>query len=154
MWIKYKSQLPLVDQIKFTRKIINDENSTHQVYGFCDASMQAFGAVLYLRSTIKYYHTTVQLVCSKTRVAPIKTLTLPRLELCAAMLFTVYAQSSRHVIKRSLSCPVIVQPPLTKRSSLVIKRFNTWAEKYTLRNTIIEITSLQLSNHNHWRRRN
>jgi hypothetical protein len=51
-----------------------------QLHVFCDASERAYGAVLYLRST----HSTgasVRIVCSKNRLAPLKKVTLPRLEL-------------------------------------------------------------------------
>lgn len=53
---------------------------------FCDVSLQALGAVVYLRSKNKDEKVSVCLVCSKSRVSPLKVITLPRLELCAALL--------------------------------------------------------------------
>jgi hypothetical protein len=49
-------------------------------------SIKAYGAVIYIRVTDfsdKHY---TNILCSKVRIAPIKTITIPRLELCAALL--------------------------------------------------------------------
>ncbi|KAJ4430639.1 hypothetical protein ANN_19229 [Periplaneta americana] len=51
---------------------------------FCDASERAYGAVIYVRST-KDDCVSVSLACSKNRLAPVKKVTLPRLELQAAL---------------------------------------------------------------------
>lgn len=54
---------------------------------FTDASEKAYGAVAYLQGQIKDGQETVTtLVASKSRVAPIKTITLPRLELMGAVI--------------------------------------------------------------------
>ena len=55
-----------------------------QLYVFCDASEVAYGVVAYLR-TVTHGRITVSFVMSKTRLAPIKTLTVPHLELQAAV---------------------------------------------------------------------
>jgi len=52
---------------------------------FCDASESAYGAVLYIRSTHKT-ETLVRIVCSKNRLAPLKKINLPSLELIAALI--------------------------------------------------------------------
>lgn len=50
--------------------------------GFCYASSQAYCALVYLRCENMYGTVTSYLVCSCTRVAPLKELTyIPRLEL-------------------------------------------------------------------------
>ena len=51
-----------------------------QLHGFSDASEQALAGVVYLHMTDSKVH--MSLVMSKTKVAPIKQLTIPRLELC------------------------------------------------------------------------
>ncbi|GFX53933.1 integrase catalytic domain-containing protein [Trichonephila clavipes] len=60
---------------------LGDEESKQRVLGFCDASTKAYAAVVYLKSKHE-----IHLVSAKTRVAPIKQLTIPRLELCEALL--------------------------------------------------------------------
>ena len=56
--------------------------------GFCDASSKAYGGVVFLR--IVHHDCSVQvfLVAAKSRVAPIKAHTKPRLELSGALLLT------------------------------------------------------------------
>ena len=56
-----------------------------QLYGFCDASLRAYAAVVYLVIEIEGERVP-QLVCSKTRVAPLRELTIPRLELLSGLL--------------------------------------------------------------------
>ncbi|GFW99952.1 integrase catalytic domain-containing protein [Trichonephila clavipes] len=58
-----------------------DQHSDIILHGFCDASTKAYAAVVYLKSKQE-----IHLVSAKTRVAPIKQLTIPRLELCGALL--------------------------------------------------------------------
>ncbi|XP_018395618.1 PREDICTED: uncharacterized protein LOC108774073, partial [Cyphomyrmex costatus] len=86
-WTALKSQLAGINQLNIPRcvKISSDPKSV-QIHGFCDASQKAYGACIYLRSEIadRTYHT--ELLCSKSRVAPLKALSLPRLELSAALL--------------------------------------------------------------------
>ena len=55
------------------------------LHGFCDASLKAYGAVVYLQvqTTSQVY---TKFVASKTRVAPLSNETIPRLELLAAVI--------------------------------------------------------------------
>ncbi|CAK9822943.1 hypothetical protein ANTRET_LOCUS1374 [Anthophora retusa] len=85
-WINFKGELPLLNQFKVTRQVILANAHDIQLHGFCDASELAYGACVYLRSTDNYNNCSVQLICAKSRVAPVKTMTVPRLELCAAQL--------------------------------------------------------------------
>lgn len=67
------------------RRIIGNAQGERQLHCFCDASESAFGACIYLRTSDES-EITVRLICSKTQVAPMKQISLPRLELCAAQL--------------------------------------------------------------------
>ena len=64
-----------------------DECQNVQLHVFCDASEIAYGAVAYFR-TVTHGRVNVSFVICKTRLAPIKTLTIPRLELQAAVVAT------------------------------------------------------------------
>ena len=59
---------------------------TIQLHGFCDVLESAYAAVAYLRVTDIKDSVTTSLVIAKTKVSPIKRLTIPRLELCGAVL--------------------------------------------------------------------
>ena len=95
-WFDYKEQLPLLNHIKFNRCIVVPNFTELQLHGFCDASEKAYGTCLYLRSTNEQGKHHCALICSKSRVAPIKTISLPRLELCAANLLSkLYSSTSQ-----------------------------------------------------------
>ena len=65
----------------------------HQLHGFSDASEKAYAAVVYLRTKYDDEHVDVNLVASKTRVAPIKQQTIPRLELLGATILARLVES-------------------------------------------------------------
>nr|CAH7740565.1 unnamed protein product [Callosobruchus chinensis] len=68
-------------------KLPRHNASRIKLHGFCDASQRAYGACVYVKSITNDTSST-QLLCSKSRVAPLKTVSLPRLELCGALLLT------------------------------------------------------------------
>ena len=57
-----------------------------QLHGFCDASEKAYATVIYLRTVYTDGSVDLCLVSSKTRVAPTKRQTIPRLELLGAVI--------------------------------------------------------------------
>ena len=59
---------------------------TLQLHGFSDASEMAYAGVVYLRGIDSEGVTHVSLVIAKTKVAPIKRMTIRRLELCGALI--------------------------------------------------------------------
>ena len=63
-----------------------------QLHIFCDASLQAYAAVAYLRVIDVNNKIQLTLVMAKTRLAPIKPMTIPRLELQAALLAAKMSQ--------------------------------------------------------------
>ena len=58
-----------------------------QLHGFCDASVDAYAAVVYLQVTYSDNSVT-RILASKTRVTPLKAQTIPRLELLSAVILT------------------------------------------------------------------
>ena len=59
----------------------DEQPKSYQIHGFCDASDNAFAAAVYLRTEHRTGEVEVNLMASKTRVAPIKKQTTSRLEL-------------------------------------------------------------------------
>ncbi|XP_053969192.1 uncharacterized protein LOC128870564 [Anastrepha ludens] len=83
-WLSLCADFGCIPQIKFPRLSIQ-QNGAYEIHGFSDASIEAYGACLYVVS-VSQGRNQAQLLCSKSRVAPLKTLTVPRLELCGASL--------------------------------------------------------------------
>ena len=73
-----------------------------QLHGFSDASECAYTGVVYLRMVDSEGRVHVSLVTSKTKVAPIKRLTIPRLELCGAQLLAQLLHHVQNVFNISL----------------------------------------------------
>jgi len=65
--------------------LLAKDGSCCSLVGFCDASMGAYVAVVYLRSEGSA-GTTVNFIASKTRVAPVDKQSIPRLELLSTVL--------------------------------------------------------------------
>ncbi|XP_018399184.1 PREDICTED: uncharacterized protein LOC108776927 [Cyphomyrmex costatus] len=86
-WKQYERELSILRDINISRLVVSSEQHTSlEIHGFSDASENAYGACIYLRSTLADGRHITKLLCSKSRVAPLKSISLPRLELCAALL--------------------------------------------------------------------
>ena len=83
-WMNLNENMNLLEQINVPRCFKNSSYSRLQLHGFADASQQAYAACIYVRSEDENGNVTVRLVCSKTKVSPLKDSTIPRLELCGA----------------------------------------------------------------------
>ena len=69
-----------------SKRVIVDNYIKLQLHSLSDASRRVYGASMYIRSTDPTNNRKIYLLGSKSRIAPLKTQTLPRLELCVAML--------------------------------------------------------------------
>ncbi|XP_076661047.1 uncharacterized protein LOC143364788, partial [Halictus rubicundus] len=83
-WLEIKNELRLLNSFTVPRRTTIQDTTQLELHGFSDASESAYGACIYLRSTNERGQHAVNLLCAKSRVAPLKTISLPRLELCAA----------------------------------------------------------------------
>lgn len=68
------------------RYVLKDCDLKYEVHGFSDASESAYGACIYIRTIHNNGTASSRLLCAKSRVAPLKATSLPRLELCAAVM--------------------------------------------------------------------
>lgn len=84
-WAKFKLSLSSLSAITIPRRMIQEFVSL-ELHGFCDASERGYCAVLYCRILAADGSCTVSLCCAKSRVAPLRRLSVPRLELQAAVL--------------------------------------------------------------------
>lgn len=88
-WNHIASELPLLNSITIPRKIIFTQHPVvKELHGFSDASELAYSACVYLRTVSPDGDVNVSLVTSKSRVAPLKKQSIPRLELCGALLLS------------------------------------------------------------------
>ena len=96
MWSQWRAELPvLMDKLIprcYHPKYANI--AFKQLHGFSDASEQAYAGVVYLRMVDTNGQVHTSLVIAKTKVAPIKRISIPRLELCCAQLVAQLLQVS------------------------------------------------------------
>ena len=86
LWETYKIELPLLEKLKIPRHINLSVAQHYQLHGFCDASIRAYACVLYARATYPDGSVQTFFITAKSKVAPLKQVSLPRLELSAAVL--------------------------------------------------------------------
>ncbi|XP_065087476.1 uncharacterized protein LOC135709181 [Ochlerotatus camptorhynchus] len=82
----YQKQLPRLNELRIDRCILLPEPESIRIHIFADASQLAYGACVYVRSTDASGMVKVALLTAKSRVAPLKRQSIPRLELCGALL--------------------------------------------------------------------
>ncbi|CAF4882559.1 unnamed protein product [Pieris macdunnoughi] len=86
-WTKIKVDISYISQFKIPRWLQTQENDIVELHGFCDASTKAYACVVYCRIRRKDTTQYVTIVAATSKVVPIKkTLSIPRLELCGALL--------------------------------------------------------------------
>lgn len=88
-WQTVYTQLCLPIPIRVPRWIGFASDVIHvEIHGFCDAANKAYAAAVYITIHHRDETRTSNLLASKTKLAPIKTISIPRLELCGAGLLT------------------------------------------------------------------
>ena len=82
-WLEWKEDLRNLKHIKLDRKYAPAEVTVKQkqVHIFCDASEKAYAAVAYMRSEDESGKIHTSMITAKTKVTPLKFVSLPRLEL-------------------------------------------------------------------------
>lgn len=86
-WREFERALPTLREVRVPRWLgVTTSLEDAELHGFADASERAYAAVVYLRTGHGGRDVGVSLVMSKTRVAPLKPVSLLRLELCAALM--------------------------------------------------------------------
>ena len=85
-YLRLRAQLKDLEKISLQRKVLKPATKSDlQLHVFCDASTTAYAAVVFIRQETDNFIET-KMLTAKTRVAPIKSVCVPRLELCAALL--------------------------------------------------------------------
>lgn len=124
---------------------IAEQIISYRLYGFCDASLRAYAAVVYLLvETPSGCH--IRIIASKTRVSPLKTQSIPRLELLSALLLARLVSN----ITQALEGEIPLSEPRCFSDSMVAIFWirgedKTW--KPFVQNRVQEIRTLLPSNH-------
>ncbi|XP_024870107.1 uncharacterized protein LOC112453542 [Temnothorax curvispinosus] len=97
-WNRFQTELGVLSSLRVPRAF----NSCHvvrcELHGFCDASELGYGAVIYLRIVTRD-GVVVRLLCAKSKVAPLRPLTIPGLELCAALFLSKLIAYARRILR-------------------------------------------------------
>lgn len=98
-WLKYREDLTHINSISIPRWLHYDKVSKIELHVFADASKAAYGAAVYVR-VIEGERAFVSLMSAKTKVAPLeKEVSIPRLELCGAVLAAKLISEIAQVMK-------------------------------------------------------
>ncbi|XP_047527823.1 uncharacterized protein LOC125064684 [Vanessa atalanta] len=144
-WITYRKNLTALQNIKIPRWIHTSNKYQRELYGFSDASKVAYAAVVYLRVVDDVGNVYVSLVTAKTKVAPIKQVSIPRLELCGAVLLAKLMVEVAEVMKVERS-----QLHAFTDSEVVLAWLNNHPSRWKtfVANQVSEI--LQILDTHHW----
>ena len=97
--VQWRNELSILSDITIPRSYFSAEPSTSvQLHGFSDASVKAYAAVVYIRATYADGSITNRLVVAKSKVAPLKTVSIPRLELLGAWMLSELLTTTRETL--------------------------------------------------------
>lgn len=140
-WNIFLTNLNLMKTITIPRCVNMSEFDSVELWGYSDASIKAFGACLYLRLLMKDGRVVTNLLCSKSRVAPLnKTHTIPQLELNSALLLAQLA----HKVSKVLSPRFVHKMFLNSDSQIVLSWISAGVIKSNVyvNNRVKQITEL------------
>lgn len=144
-WQNYLSYLSTMKCIQLPRWLgISDTTTKVELHGFCDASCSAYAGVVYLR-VVEGNKIKVNLIVARTKVAPVKLISVPRLELCGALLLSSMLKNVRTSLNIPNHC-VFAWTDSTIVLAWLRKSPNTW--KTFIANRTTEI--LNTLNSNQW----
>ena len=95
-WYDYCKSLSDLPSLAIDRWLGVVDTRSYEIHGFSDASSRAYAAVIYLRIDEGNSQFLISLLAAKTKVAPVKTVSILNLELCGAALLV---KLIRHVRK-------------------------------------------------------
>lgn len=106
-WHKFISNLHFISNIKISRNVLCNNPIYIELHCFVDASQKAYASCVYLRSINDKNEVTVRLLCAKARVAPLKPVTIPKLELLGTLLGARLCDKVLQSLRCNISCKTI-----------------------------------------------
>lgn len=104
-WNRWLADLPVLSTIDVARCFLAERlggNVRAGLHSFADASEKGFAAVCYLLFVDSYDQVHCSFVLGKTRLSPLETVTIPRLELTAAVLAVQLSRMVQSELQRTL----------------------------------------------------
>lgn len=118
-----------------------------ELHGFCDASGKAYAAVIYVRSVVND-HVETTLMCSKSRVAPLKLQTIPRLELLGALILARLMSTVQEALSQITSIDAVYCWTDSTATLCWIQNEKSWKQYITHRvDEIHKLTSTKVWRH-------
>ncbi|GFX42143.1 integrase catalytic domain-containing protein [Trichonephila clavipes] len=138
-WREFVTTLKCIEEVKINRFIMADNNVRIVLQGFVDASEAAYGAVVYLQCFLHNGAAKVSILASKSRVAPIPVISIPRLELCACVLLAQLVKKIHSTLRLNISDIV-----LHTDSTIALAWLNTPANrlKTFVANRVVKVQEL------------
>ncbi|CAB4019969.1 Hypothetical predicted protein [Paramuricea clavata] len=142
-WFKLVGELEKVEQMVFPRCFVvgvEEEVMSYSLHGFCDASVKAYAAVIYLKMET-LHGVYVRFVTSKSRVSPLERQSIPRLELLSALILARLIDN----VERALKSVINLGPSTCWTDSKVSLYWITQLDKewkQFIQNRVIEIRKL------------
>lgn len=98
-WQTFQQSLIDIETISIPRWVgTNSSLANMELHAFCDASERAYAAAIYVRVKQSETNAQVSLLAAKIKVAPVKTVSIPRLELCGAGLLAKLLSSIQETL--------------------------------------------------------
>lgn len=98
-WTEFWKDIKCLEKFKIDRWLATGKEVSVQMHGFSDAASTAYGANVYVRTQDLKGNVTCNLLTTKSRVAPVKTVSIPRLELSAAELLARLMQAVLRIME-------------------------------------------------------
>ncbi|XP_055605321.1 uncharacterized protein LOC129753522 [Uranotaenia lowii] len=85
-WERFREAIGSVGLLKIPRQVVVPNAIRYELHGFADASQNAYGVCVYIRSLVPGQAASLRLLTAKSKLVPKSVLTIPRKELLAALL--------------------------------------------------------------------
>ncbi|XP_055632494.1 uncharacterized protein LOC129772975 [Toxorhynchites rutilus septentrionalis] len=144
-WREYRNDITALRTLEVPRRVLWNISQDYTMHCFCDASKKGYGCAVYVVSPDETSQLQSHLLTSKSRVAPLRGLTIPRLELCAALLGSQLVNNLR--INTVFNGPVVFWTDSTIVLHWIKSTSNKW--KIFVSNRVAEIQ--RLTKDHEWR---
>lgn len=136
-WEVFQQQLSSLSRLNIPRWInILPLTTSIELRGFLDASYLAMATTIYARVVTDSKEVRVNLVCAKTKVAPLKRLMIPRLELTSALMLSRLMVKTQRTLELS-ECPIFLWTDFAVTFTWIFSHSSRWKNFIRNQTTVI-----------------